>query len=104
MLKKIVFSSLFFLSLTGCNTLPETNLLKVSKSLQSNQCENSGIDISILKEELNTKNINVYSQSIGDDGIMRPQVCGAPDGKIAIFSIHKNKLNEAKGLGFKLHK
>ncbi len=75
----------------------------MSKSLQSTQCENSGIEISTLKQELMEKSINVYSEAIGNDGVMRPQVCGAPDGKIAIFSISYSKLKDAQNLGFKVY-
>ncbi|MBN6523270.1 hypothetical protein JZM37_03225 [Acinetobacter pittii] len=103
MLKNTFLCILLFCSLAACDTLPKDNLVKVFKSLQSTQCENSGIEVSALKQKLIENSINVYSEAIGNDGVIRPQVCGAPDGKTAIFRISYSKLKDAQKLGFKVY-
>lgn len=103
MSKKIVLSDLLSLGLVACHTFPNADTIEqvhVAKSLQGKQCEGQGIQLSALKQQLEVKHIYVYAESVGHDGLMRPQVCGAPDGKIGIFSIQQKQLAQAQALGF----
>ncbi|RKG32202.1 hypothetical protein D7V21_12505 [Acinetobacter guerrae] len=106
MLKKMASSGVLVLGLAACHAFPTTNSVErvqVAKSLQGKQCEQQGLDISILKQQLQTKHIHVYAESVGHDGMMRPQMCGAPDGKIAIFSIDQKQLAQAQAIGFVIY-
>ena len=104
MLKSLFFISSLLLLLTGCSSLPESQAhIQISKSLNGKQCETQGTDLSVLKQQLQAKHIRIYAESVGDDGMMRAQVCGAPDGKIAIFRIDQTQLAQAQALGFMLY-
>lgn len=91
--------------LVGCmsvpnTTEPATEQVQVYKSLGGKQCESSGHAISEFKQQLESNQIRVYAHASGHDGMMYPQVCGAPNGQIGIYDIAKSQLSKAQGLGF----
>lgn len=103
MLKNLVLSTVLISGLAACHAFPNADSgkrVQVAKSLQGKQCEQQSLDISVLKQQLQTKHIHVYAESVGHDGMMRPQMCGASDGKVAIFSIDQKQLAQAQALGF----
>ncbi|WP_227612271.1 hypothetical protein [Acinetobacter sp. S40] len=64
MFKKIALKGLLISGLVACHTFPSndsTDRVQVTKSLQGKQCESSGIDISMLKQQLEIKHIHVYT-------------------------------------------
>ena len=66
----------------------------------SKQCESNGkIDLNIMKKELG--NIVIFSEANKHDGMMRPQVCGAPTGYNNVYEIKLSDLETAAKLGFK---
>lgn len=102
--KKLLLISVL-LGLAGCQNLPTSSphSVEVFKSLNTRQCEVSIGDFSRLQQQLETNKIRVYAATVGHDGMMRIQVCGAPDGKIAIFKINAKQQEQAQKLGFKMY-
>ncbi len=79
---------------------PET--VKVYKHDGSVQCDKtSGVNLDKMKEELVNAGISVSCSNKGKDGMMRPQVCGGPTGKLNVYKIPADKLVDAVDLGFK---
>ncbi|WP_130802270.1 hypothetical protein [Acinetobacter ihumii] len=106
MLKQLTLSAVLISGLVACHTFPHADSSKqiqVAKSLQGKQCEQQALNISELKQQLEVQHIHIYTESVGHDGMMRPQVCGAPDGKIAIFNIDQKQLAQAQALGFVIY-
>ncbi|MCH4248474.1 hypothetical protein [Acinetobacter populi] len=106
---KTSMALMFSLLCVGCSHLPvhskQSNhaqqSIEVYKSLQSRQCENSGLSLSQLKQELQTAKIQVLAEREGDTGKAYIQMCGAPDGRLGVFSIDVKDLSKATTLGFK---
>jgi hypothetical protein len=74
--------------------------VSVYKSRGGLQCENNAIAVTELERQLKDAGIRVAATACGHDGRMRPQMCGRPDGNIAIFEIPANKLDAAVALKF----
>lgn len=74
--------------------------VKVYKTLGSVQCSGAGFSLSDLKRELSNSGIEILSAACGVDGKLYAAMCGAPDGRITIFSIPKQQLQAASTLGF----
>jgi hypothetical protein len=66
---------------------PAAPAVSVTKSLGGKQCEAGGKSLAALAAQLAQAGVTVQRQACGDDGRMRAAVCGAPDGRIAIFTI-----------------
>jgi hypothetical protein len=66
---------------------PAAPAVSVAKSLGGKQCEASGTSLAVLAAQLAQAGVTVQRQACGDDGRMRAAVCGAADGRIAIFTI-----------------
>lgn len=85
---------------TECGTEPPVEIYKSKASLQCGI--STDISYPVMQLELTNAGIEVLEASEGYDGLVYPQVCGAPDGIINIFSIRESKLSEAQALGFTL--
>jgi hypothetical protein len=72
----------------------------VAVSLGTKQCDSGGVQPATLARRLSDAGVRVLSQGCGVDGRMRPSVCGAGDGRIAIFEIPAAQLATAQGLGY----
>jgi hypothetical protein len=66
---------------------PAAPAVSVTKSLGGKQCETSGTSLAVLAAQLAQAGVTVQRPACGDAGRMRAAVCGAPDGRIAIFTI-----------------
>jgi hypothetical protein len=65
------------------------------------QCEpGTAIALATMALELTDAGIAVLDSHKGDDGMMRPAVCGAPTGAINVYRIDAADLAGAEGLGF----
>lgn len=100
--------TLAVINVVGCSTLNTeqhvvSGKVQVSKSLSGHQCGDTGMNVDQLKSQLEEQKIQVYSQAVTSDGLLYPQVCGAPDGRIAVFTINKKEQDQAVELGFKLY-
>lgn len=74
--------------------------VSVYKSLGSVQCTGGGTTLAAIQPQLTSAGIGVFSASCGLDGLSYPTVCGAGDGKIAIFGIPPTQLAAAVALSF----
>jgi hypothetical protein len=75
--------------------------VEVFKPDGSRQCEpDSGLPPQDMRAELEAAGIIVYATRSGPDGTMYLQVCGAPTGRINIFTIDAAALDAAQTLGF----
>ena len=73
---------------------------KVFKSLGSVQCSRGGADPASLARQLTDAGVAVRNSACGSDGRMRAAMCGANDGRIAIFEVDSADLAAAARLGF----
>ena len=53
-----------------------------------------------IQQQLTDAGVTVLATSCGIDGLVHPAVCGAGDGKIAIFNVPPPQLNMALALSF----
>lgn len=72
----------------------------VYKSLGSVQCTGGGTTLAGIQKQLTDAGVTVLTSSCGTDGLASPAVCGAGDGKIAIFDIPPPQLSAALALSF----
>lgn len=77
-------------------------LVKIYKPQGSLQCQGGGESVSQMRRQLLKVGVKVKKASCGVDGLMYPAVCGAPDGKINIFTINRDGLAKAQAQGFGL--
>jgi hypothetical protein len=66
---------------------PAAPAVSVAKSFGGKQCEAGGAGLAALAAQLAQAGVTVQRQACGDDGRLRAAMCGAPDGRIAIFTI-----------------
>lgn len=85
-------------ALAACAAEPAP--VAVAISLGTRQCDSGGLQPAALALRLSDAGVRVLSQACGVDGRMRPSVCGAGDGRIAIFEIPAAQLATAQGLGY----
>lgn len=85
-------------SLSACAAEPPP--LAMAISLGTKQCEQGGLQPDALARRLTDAGVRVLAQGCGIDGRMRPAVCGAGDGRIAIFDIPASQVGSALNLGF----
>ncbi|RYY78729.1 MAG: hypothetical protein EOO69_09560 [Moraxellaceae bacterium] len=114
MKKSILMSSAFgtaFLAtalLSGCQSSPVQSEagshqpVWVSKDLGLKQCEQSSSKQALQQTQsiLDQAQVQVLRAHCADDGMMRTQVCGAPQGKLGIYKIAAFQLDTAQSLGF----
>ncbi|HWP21087.1 MAG TPA: hypothetical protein VNO84_18305 [Burkholderiaceae bacterium] len=74
--------------------------MAVYKSLGSRQCEGGGPEPSALAEPLRQAGVPVLATACGQDGRMRAAMCGLSDGRIAVFDIPADRLEDAQKLGY----
>ena len=74
----------------------------VYRSIGSVQCSDGGTPRQTMERELVGAGIQILGSACGADGNMRPALCGAPDGRIAIFEIPAAQTATASSLGFAL--
>lgn len=74
--------------------------VSVYKYVGSVQCSGGGIPISTLQRQLTDAGIQVQTASCGSDGNIYVAVCGAADGRIAIFDVPVTEAQTATELGF----
>lgn len=75
----------------------------IAKDLGLKQCEQlSAQDALDRTQQLLRRNqINIFAAYCADDGMMRVQLCGAPQGKLGLYKIKHAELAQAEALGFK---
>ena len=73
---------------------------KIFKSFGTVQCEPASVSTGPMVAELEKAGVHVYASACGVDGMMRPAVCGAGDGRIAIIDVAADKISKAMSLGF----
>ena len=92
--------------LGGCQThnMDKTSLVTITKSLGTKQCAEVNADNQLqqLKRELEQANIKVFAAEIGTDQMSYIALCGADDGKIAIFKIRQASVISAENMGYKI--
>lgn len=87
-------------SCVSANQAPMQGTLRVFKSAGGVQCADSGSDLATLTQALEAAGLKVLSASCGTDGRMRAAMCGAPDGRIAIFELSAEDAPAALKLGY----
>ena len=79
----------------------QSGRIDIFKPDGSRQCEpDSGIPIDAMQRELTEAGVDVHAASTAADGMLRPQVCGAPTGQIHVFTIDAAAAQAAADLGF----
>ncbi|MBJ6751118.1 hypothetical protein [Geomonas anaerohicana] len=78
---------------------PPASGSKYYRPLGSQQCTGGGKSLAELEQELRKAGITVRRATCGTDGRMYATVCGAPDGRIAIFEIPPGQAESAAALG-----
>lgn len=82
----------------ACSTMAAP--LAVARSLGTRQCESAGATPQALAQALRDAGLEVRAVACGHDGRMRPAVCGAPDGRLAIVDIPGDQAARAQALGW----
>lgn len=87
------------------STLPEyqdrpCGKAKVFKYDGSTQCNNDGIPVKVMAQELVGGGVDVICGQKASDGMMYPAVCGGGTGAINVYLIHPENLSDAEALGF----
>ncbi|WP_224962239.1 hypothetical protein [Geomonas subterranea] len=89
-------------ALAGCTCRlkgPPATGARYYRTLGSLQCTGGGSSPAELAQELRKAGIAVNRTACGVDGRMHAAVCGAPDGRIAIFEIPPEQAGAATALG-----
>ena len=107
MIKKYIgWVAMALCGLGGCQTysMDKMPLIAITKSLGTKQCSGVNADDQLqqLKHELEQANIKVFAAEIGTDQMSHIALCGADDGKIAIFKIRQESVIRAENMGYKL--
>lgn len=79
---------------------PCNETTKVFKYDGSRQCENNGIPLDVMAQELIGGGVDVICSQKGSNGMAYPAVCGAGTGAINVYLIHQENLSDAEALGF----
>ncbi|MDO5530037.1 MAG: hypothetical protein Q4F71_11595 [Paracoccus sp. (in: a-proteobacteria)] len=72
----------------------------VFKSFGTTQCNPQEGRLEALAAELRGVGVDILDKRAGDDGMMRIALCGAPDGRIGIFTIPETQTQAAASAGF----
>lgn len=91
----------FSLALAACAQQPPGPTVEVYASRGSLQCTGGGVPVAELQRRLSDAGVTVLESACGSDGRIRPAVCGAPDGAIAIFRIPASHTATADARGFR---
>jgi hypothetical protein len=76
--------------------------VQVFKPSGEKQCGQSvGLSIEDMGKQLSRKKVYIFESYSQPDGLMHITMCGAPTGKIHVFTILKKDLNKAQKAGFK---
>lgn len=93
----------FAVTLSACGGgVGEHVNVTVAKSLGTVQCGVGGFTPETLAKQLFDVGVAVHAQGCGLDGRIYPAVCGAPDGRLAVFDISAQQLSLAVASGFGL--
>src|SRR5690606_29354163 len=79
---------------------PCNETTKVFKYDGSRQCENNGIPLDVMAQELIGGGVDVICSQKSSNGMAYPAVCGAGTGAINVYLIHQENLSDAEALGF----
>lgn len=74
----------------------------VLRSLEGRQCESGGLTLADLEKRLAAAGVKAAAGRCASDGRMRPQMCGAPDGRLGLFEIDAADRAKALAAGFQL--
>jgi hypothetical protein len=75
--------------------------VRVFKPAGTRQCEAApAATPQALLQPLEAAGVRVLGRACGSDGRMRPQVCGAPDGRIVIADVARADADTAAKLGY----
>lgn len=96
---KTTVSLALLLAASACAAPPATPL-RVYKTTGSQQCGDGGTPLPEMARQLGQAGVNVITSACGRDGRMHPAVCGAADGRIAIFEVASADAAAAAKLGF----
>lgn len=108
--KLILLGMISLMGLLGCqtkltdrNSTDRNDLVLISKPLGSKQCSETNADLLLqkLKQGLEQQHIKVFSAEIGTDQRVHIALCGADDGKIAIFKVKQDSVIQAEKMGYK---
>ncbi len=91
---------LLALAASACAAPPAASVT-VFKALGSVQCSGGGATVPALARTLADAGVPVLASRCGSDGRMYPAMCGAADGRIAIFDIAAADAAAAAKLGFR---
>lgn len=72
----------------------------MAQPLGTRQCEDGGRTPQAMAQALRDAGIAVQALACGHDGRMRPAVCGAGDGRLALVEIAGDQAARAQGLGW----
>ena len=87
-------------SCVSANSPSSQTTVRVFKSTGSVQCAEGGTDLSTFARQLEQAGLKVLSSACGSDGRMRAAMCGAPDGRVAIFELSSADAQASSQLGF----
>ena len=95
-------SSLIAACLLGaCATASTAPNVSVYKYVGSKQCTGGGVTVTALQKQLEDADVSIKGEAgCGNDGRMRPQMCGTADGAIVIFDIPGDQVERAATKGF----
>lgn len=80
---------------------PSGASVAMAKPLGTRQCEPGGPTAESLAGALRNAGISVTAVGCGHDGRMRPAVCGAGDGRLAVVDVPAAQQAQAESLGWK---
>ena len=74
----------------------------VARALGTQQCGDQphAATAELLLKALRGAGVDAQALRCGHDGRMRPQVCGAPDGRLAVVDVPAAQVDAAKAQGF----
>lgn len=91
------------LALSGCTEAGPTALdgqVGIYQDAGSTQCQDDGLSLEQMQQQLAEADIPFADAACGTDGKMYTAMCGSPDGKIGMFQIAPEHLQQARALGF----
>lgn len=100
-LLSVLIGVILLWGITSCKEEDAESYFKVFKYDGSVQCENKGVPLDTMVQELNNAGIEVVCSQKGNDGLSRTAVCGTETGNINIYRIKGSDLSKAEELGFR---
>jgi hypothetical protein len=77
----------------------EAGVVELYASAGTVQCTGGGTTLEDLEEKLAAGGVQPLALACGDDGKVRAQVCGQPDGRIFMIDVAPEQAATARGLG-----